>query len=120
MPPLSIDLFAQQEAAAAATVLGFMGLYVVCYFACIFGAIALKIGLIAFWVWMLVDCIQSEQKLPEPENQLTLWLLLIILLYPFGAMVYFFARKPYNKYPTGPHYQHPQHQSPFQNNKGLY
>lgn len=44
------------------------------------------IGLL-FTIWMGIDCIQSKR-----ENNL-IWLLLIFLLYPIGAVIYFFRFK---------------------------
>ncbi|MCR9116723.1 MAG: PLDc N-terminal domain-containing protein [bacterium] len=108
-------LFAQRnpngEAAAAAAV-GIMGLGMLCYFAFVFGMMLLSLALFALWLWMLVDCIQYEQKMPEPDNQLVLWLLLIILTNWIGAAVYYFARRPYNRSPFHNQQSHPSN-DPF-------
>ncbi len=46
-------------------------------------------GAFAFWLWMLVDC-----ALHEPAgNDKIVWILIIILTYVIGAIVYFFARR---------------------------
>ncbi len=53
----------------------------------------LAIGLmsIAFWVWMLVDCIQNE---PSEGNDKIVWVVVIALTGWIGALIYFFARRP--------------------------
>ena len=47
----------------------------------------LKLALLIFWVVMLVDV--AQRKFPE-ENTRLMWLL-IILLVPLGAVVYYFV-----------------------------
>lgn len=44
--------------------------------------------LLAFWVWMLVDAIKNEK-----DNDLLIWILIIILLSFLGAILYYFIRK---------------------------
>jgi hypothetical protein len=56
---------------------------------CVFGIIGL--ALIAFWIWMLIDCIQNE---PSTGNDKIVWILVIVLLGWIGAAIYFFARRP--------------------------
>lgn len=41
----------------------------------------------AFWIWMLVDCIQKEKK-----HQLV-WILLLIFTGTLGAALYYFLAK---------------------------
>lgn len=55
----------------------------------IFGLFALSC--FAFWIWMIVDCVNNE---PREGNDRVIWLLIIILLHFVGAVVYFFARRP--------------------------
>lgn len=50
--------------------------------------IALVLGMIAFWIWMLVDCATKENS----SNKL-LWILIIAISGVIGAAIYFFARK---------------------------
>ncbi len=44
--------------------------------------------LLAFWVWMIVDVARNEK-----DNDLAIWILVVILLGFIGAIVYYFARK---------------------------
>ncbi|MEA3322981.1 MAG: PLDc N-terminal domain-containing protein [Patescibacteria group bacterium] len=44
--------------------------------------------MLAFWVWMLVDAIKNEK-----DNDLLVWILIIILLSFLGAILYYFIRK---------------------------
>ena len=47
------------------------------------------VGLV-FWIWMLVDCLQSNL----PSNEKLIWALVIIFTSWIGALIYFFvARK---------------------------
>lgn len=41
-----------------------------------------------FWVWILVDAIKNEK-----DNDLLVWILIIILLGFLGAILYYFIRK---------------------------
>lgn len=43
----------------------------------------------AFWIWMLVDCIQRKMT----ENEKILWILVIIFGSFIGALIYFFMMK---------------------------
>jgi hypothetical protein len=47
---------------------------------------------IAFWVWMLVDCVQREFP-PQDQNTKIVWILVIVLAGWLGALIYFFAVK---------------------------
>ncbi len=53
----------------------------------------LAIGLVvlAFWIWMLVDCIKNE---PSEGNDKVVWVLVIALAGWLGALIYLFARRP--------------------------
>lgn len=53
------------------------------------GIIMLVLGGLAFWVWMIVDCITYET---ETGNKIA-WLLVILLVGLIGAPLYFFVRK---------------------------
>lgn len=50
-----------------------------------------SLGVIAFWIWMLVDCIQNEAA---EDNNRMIWVIVIALAGGIGALVYFFARRP--------------------------
>lgn len=52
----------------------------------IFGFIAL-----AFWIWMLVDCLKYE---PSEGNDKLIWVLVIVLANWIGALIYYFVRRP--------------------------
>ena len=45
---------------------------------------------IAFWIWMLVDCVQKNFK---KENDKVVWILVIILAGSIGAVIYYFVEK---------------------------
>ncbi|HBR92698.1 MAG TPA: hypothetical protein DEA90_00860 [Opitutae bacterium] len=55
----------------------------------VFGLCAL-----AFWLWMLVDCLKNEDS---KGNDKILWTLVIILTNWIGALIYFFVRRPERK-----------------------
>jgi hypothetical protein len=60
-----------------------------------FGFVALvSIGLLAFWIWMLVDCLQNT---PSDDNQKLIWVLVIVLASWLGALIYFFVQRPKNR-----------------------
>jgi peptidoglycan/LPS O-acetylase OafA/YrhL len=44
----------------------------------------------AFWLWMLIDCIQHE---PDRGEQKVVWVLVIVFTGVVGALVYYFVRK---------------------------
>ena len=46
---------------------------------------------IAFWIWMLVDCITNE---PGEGNDKLIWALVILFAHGLGAIIYFLARRP--------------------------
>jgi O-antigen/teichoic acid export membrane protein len=51
--------------------------------------IPLFLAMLAFWIWMIVDCATNEPA----SNDKIVWLLVIILLHSLGALIYFFARR---------------------------
>jgi len=51
--------------------------------------VAILIAALAFWIWMVVDCVAYERK----RNEQLLWLFLIIFGNIFGASLYFLIRK---------------------------
>ena len=55
----------------------------------VFGLVAL-----AFWIWMLVDCLKHE---PSEGNDKLIWVLVIVLANWIGALIYFFVRRPERK-----------------------
>lgn len=58
---------------------------------CALIGVVISLGGLAFWVWMLIDCIQNE---PSEGNDKIVWLLVIVLLSGLGALLYFFVRRP--------------------------
>ena len=56
-----------------------------------FVAFIILFGLLClgFLIWMIVDCATNE---PDEGSTKVVWLL-VILLAPFGPLIYFFARK---------------------------
>ena len=47
--------------------------------------------LLAFWIWMIVDCATKE---PSEGNNKIIWILVIILTSWIGALIYYFVRRP--------------------------
>jgi len=52
---------------------------------------ALFIAPTVFWVWMLIDCLKNE---PSEGNDKIIWVLVIIFASIFGAVLYYFVRRP--------------------------
>jgi len=50
--------------------------------------IAIMLLITAFWIWMIVDCIQRKFK---NETEKIIWILAVILLTWIGALVYYFV-----------------------------
>ena len=48
------------------------------------------IGMLAFWVWMIVDCAKHETS---EGYQKVAWLILIVAGKLIGALVYYFVRR---------------------------
>ena len=46
---------------------------------------------IPFWIWMLVEAVTKER--PESQDRI-IWSLVVLIGGFFGALVYFFARRP--------------------------
>ncbi len=57
--------------------------FAVILFACSFG-----LFLMAFWIWMLIDCIRNGRI---SENEKIIWVLVIVFTHFLGALIYFFA-----------------------------
>jgi len=65
----------------AALVFGFMML--ICGF--------VGIALMAFWVWMLIDCASNE---PSEGNDKIVWVVIVIFAGWIGALIYYLVRRP--------------------------
>lgn len=78
MSPLLLAVtFAQLDAIFGTLCVGFFGL--------------LALAAMAFWVWMLVDCLTNE---PSEGNDKVIWALVILLVHALGALLYYFVRRP--------------------------
>ena len=55
------------------------------------GACVVWLLAIVFWIWMLVDCVRKEFP---GENEKIVWVLIVVLAGPIGAIVYFFVGRP--------------------------
>ena len=51
----------------------------------------LALAAIAFWIWMLVDCLMNE---PSEGNDKLIWAMVILFAQGLGAIIYFLARRP--------------------------
>ncbi|HXU31553.1 MAG TPA: PLD nuclease N-terminal domain-containing protein [Thermoanaerobaculia bacterium] len=58
--------------------------------ACFLLFVPLVLGGLAFWVWMLVDCLQKE---PAGSNEKLTWVLVILFGHFLGAVIYYFVRR---------------------------
>ncbi len=54
--------------------------------------------MLAFWIWMIIDCAQRDFR---KENDKIVWILVIVLLGGIGAAVYYFAVKRADKKQAG-------------------
>jgi hypothetical protein len=54
-----------------------------------FGSLALCAGV--FWLWMLVECATRESSV---GNTKIVWILIILFASVFGALLYWFLRRP--------------------------
>jgi hypothetical protein len=56
----------------------------------IFFAIAIGILLLAFWLWMLIDCLKRDFK---KDVEKIVWVIVIVFLHIIGAIIYYFVVK---------------------------
>ncbi len=88
------DVFTQtsDSGAQVAAILG--GLFIwgiaffwfLLWFLFFIGIFSFSFGVIAFWIWMLVDC--AKRKF-EKENDKTTWILVLTLSGWIGAIIYY-------------------------------
>lgn len=65
----------------------------------ILAVVAVVAGLpFLFWIWMIVDCTTKE---PSEGNDKLIWIVVILLGYFIGALIYYFARRPQRIAKTG-------------------
>lgn len=60
-------------------------------FCCFFFVIVLNLLLLVFWVWMIIDCASNE---PAEGSDKIVWILVVLLAGPIGALIYLLARRP--------------------------
>lgn len=48
---------------------------------------------LAFWIWMIVDCVKRHFK---NESEKIIWILVVVLLQLLGALIYFFVVRIFN------------------------
>lgn len=53
----------------------------------IVAGIGVGLAILAFWVWMLVDCLRREGP---ADLDRVLWIVVIVFLKPLGAAIYYF------------------------------
>jgi len=46
---------------------------------------------VAFWIWMIIDCVTRE---PAEGNERLIWIIIIVFAHWIGALIYFFVRRP--------------------------
>ena len=54
----------------------------------ILSAMAVGLACLAFWVWMLIDCIRNKSL---NDNERIVWTLVIVFLHALGALIYLLA-----------------------------
>ncbi|HET9919904.1 MAG TPA: PLD nuclease N-terminal domain-containing protein [Ktedonobacteraceae bacterium] len=55
----------------------------------VFLMVGLSIASVAFWIWMLVDCLTHE---PEGSNKIA-WILVILFANVVGSLIYYFVER---------------------------
>jgi hypothetical protein len=55
----------------------------------------IALGLMALWIWMLIDCIKrdEDQFPPMGDNTKLIWILIVVLAGWLGAIIYYFMVK---------------------------
>ena len=54
-------------------------------------SLAIGLSALAFWIWMLVDCLKNESR---QGNDKIVWLIVIIATKLLGAVIYYYVRRP--------------------------
>jgi len=57
------------------------------------GMMGMGVAALAFWIWMLIDCVTHT---PSTENLKLIWILVILFTHVIGALIYFFVQRPKN------------------------
>ncbi len=66
-------------------------------------SVIFSLAALAFWIWMLVDCLQNE---PPEGNEKIIWTLVIVLTNWIGALIYYFVRRPQRMQAKRQHHRH--------------
>lgn len=53
--------------------------------------VPVALAVLAFWIWMLVDCLVHES---DEGNEKVAWTIVIVFLQVIGAILYFVVRRP--------------------------
>jgi hypothetical protein len=46
---------------------------------------------VALWIWMIIDCVTRES---DQGNDKLIWILVIVVVGPLGALIYLLVRRP--------------------------
>ncbi len=60
--------------------------------------VGLGLLVMAFWLWMLIECATKESS---TGNDKLIWVLILIFTHLLGALLYFFVRRPRRKAELG-------------------
>lgn len=60
--------------------------------------VLIGLALMAFWIWMLIDCATKESS---QGNDKLIWILIIVFTHWIGALIYFLVRRPERKKQLG-------------------
>ncbi len=54
------------------------------------GFYSIPIAFLAFWVWMVIDCVKHE---PTEGNDKLIWILILMFMNCLGALIYYIFRR---------------------------
>jgi membrane protein DedA with SNARE-associated domain len=57
----------------------------------ILGALLCNAVVLVFWIWILIDVVKYET---DDENHRLIWVIIVAVVGPIGALVYLFVRRP--------------------------
>ncbi len=60
--------------------------------------VLIGLAIMAFWIWMLIDCATKESS---QGNDKLIWILIIVFTHWIGALIYFLVRRPERKKQLG-------------------
>ncbi len=82
------DLYTPPSPECTMDIVGFAS--IIAIFSFVLFVVLLPLAGFAFWVWMLIDCVQRRFK---DDTDRLVWVLVIVLLSVVGAIIYYFAIK---------------------------